>query len=65
MRQVIIIPDEEDGGYIAEVPSLPGYYSQGETVEETLANIREAIALHIADRVASGEEIPEDFAELL
>ena len=34
MRQVIFIPDLEDGGYVAEVPSLPGCYSQGETLEE-------------------------------
>ena len=44
MRQVILIPDP-DGGYVVEVPSLPGCYSQGETVEESLQNIREAIDL--------------------
>lgn len=59
MRQVIIIPDE-DGGYIAEVPSLPGCYSQGETVEETLENIKEAIELHVESIIAHGEEVPEE-----
>jgi antitoxin HicB len=57
MRQVILIPDET-GGYIVEVPSLPGCFSQGETVAEALANIREAIELHIEDMPAAGEEIP-------
>lgn len=57
MRQVILIPDE-DGGYIVEVPSLPGCYSQGETEEEALANIREAIDLHIEDMIAAGEIVP-------
>ena len=37
MRQVILYPGDEDGGWIAEVPSLPGCVSQGETKEEALA----------------------------
>ncbi len=60
MRQVILIPDRESGGYVVEVPSLPGCYSQGETVEEALANIREAMNLHIESMVAHGEEVPEN-----
>jgi len=47
MRQVIIRPGE-DGYFVAEVPSLPGCISQGESKEAALANIREAIALYIA-----------------
>jgi predicted RNase H-like HicB family nuclease len=38
-----IIHEEEDGGYWAEVPALPGCATQGETIEELLANLREAI----------------------
>ncbi|MBW4442930.1 MAG: type II toxin-antitoxin system HicB family antitoxin [Plectolyngbya sp. WJT66-NPBG17] len=45
-RTVLLYPDE-DGYIIAEVPSLPGCVSQGETREEALQNIQEAIALHI------------------
>ena len=60
-RQVILMPDET-GGYVVEVPSLPGCFSQGETVDEALANIREAIALHIESMIAHGEEVPEDFS---
>lgn len=45
-RTVLLYPDE-DGYTIAEVPSLPGCVSQGETREEALQNIQEAIALHI------------------
>jgi len=62
MRQVILIPDET-GGYTVEVPSLPGCYSQGETVDEALANIKEAIELHIESMIAHGEDVPEEFAE--
>jgi predicted RNase H-like HicB family nuclease len=65
MRQVILIPDRDSGGYVVEVPSLPGCYSQGETVEEALANIREAISLHIESIIAHGEEVPEDIAPIL
>ena len=57
MRQVILIPDET-GGYVVEVPSLPGCQSQGETEAEAMANIKEAIALHIEDMIVAGEEVP-------
>jgi predicted RNase H-like HicB family nuclease len=38
----VILHPAEEGGYWAEVPALPGCVSQGETLDETLANIREA-----------------------
>ncbi len=60
MRQVLLIPDET-GGYTVEVPSLPGCISQGDTVEEALANIQEAIELWIEDAEAHGEPIPADY----
>jgi len=47
MRQVVIYPGE-DGYFVAEVPSLPGCISQGESKEQALANIKEAIELYIA-----------------
>jgi predicted RNase H-like HicB family nuclease len=40
----IVIHEEPEGGFWAEVPALPGCYSQGETVPELLENVREAIA---------------------
>jgi len=40
----VVIHQEASGGFWGEVPALPGCYSQGETVEELLANLREAIA---------------------
>ena len=40
----MIVHAEPTGGYWGEVPTLPGCYSQGETIEELLANLREAIA---------------------
>jgi predicted RNase H-like HicB family nuclease len=43
MNVKAIIHEEEGGGYWAEVPALPGCATQGETTEELLANLREAI----------------------
>ncbi len=41
--KVVLEKDEEVGGYIVGCPSLPGCYSQGDTIEEALENIKEAI----------------------
>jgi len=46
-RFAVILTEEPDGGYCVSVPALPGCYSEGDTVEEALANIREAIAVHL------------------
>lgn len=43
MNFKVIVHEAEEGGYWAEVPALPGCASQGETMEELVANIREAI----------------------
>ncbi len=43
----VVIEEDEDGGYVAEVPSLPGCHTQGDTQEEVLKNIKEAISLSI------------------
>jgi antitoxin HicB len=62
MRQYTILleRDPEVSAYSVVVPALPGCTSMGCTLEEALANGREAIALYIEDLVASGEPIPED-----
>ena len=60
MRQVILIHDPESGGYTVTVPSLPGCLSEGDTVDEALTNIRDAIELYIEDMIADGEEVPDD-----
>lgn len=41
--KVVIEEDEEAGGYVVSCPSLPGCFSQGDTIEEALENIKEAI----------------------
>ena len=42
--QVIIEEDVEDGGYIVHCPALKGCWSQGDTIEEAIDNIKEAIS---------------------
>jgi antitoxin HicB len=56
--KVILEPDET-GGYVATCPSLAGCYSQGDTVGEALANIREAIELCLEDMRDQGGQIPD------
>ncbi|BCW93135.1 MAG: type II toxin-antitoxin system HicB family antitoxin [Acidobacteriota bacterium] len=47
MRVKVVLEASEEGGYTVYVPSLPGCISEGETVEEALRNIREAIELYL------------------
>jgi predicted RNase H-like HicB family nuclease len=49
-----------EGGYVAFVPALPGCHTQGETLEETERNVKEAIALYLDSLTAHGEAIPEE-----
>lgn len=51
--------EESEGGYVAFVPTLPGCHTQGDTLEETEANVKEAILLYIESLSAHGEPIPE------
>lgn len=47
MRFKVVLEPAEEGGYTVYVPSLPGCISEGETIEEALANIKEAIELYL------------------
>ena len=47
MDYTILIHQAEEGGFWSEVPALPGCYSQGETIDETLENTKEAIGAHL------------------
>lgn len=54
MRMTVTIDRDEDGVWIAECPSIPGCVSQGDTKDEALANIREAIELCLETRSEMG-----------
>jgi predicted RNase H-like HicB family nuclease len=47
MRFKVVLEPSDEGGYTVYVPSLPGCISEGETVQESLKNIREAIKLYL------------------
>ena len=53
----VVIEHDEDG-YFAHCPSLQGCHAQGATYEAALANLKDAVQLHIEDRIELGEPIP-------
>ena len=57
-ENTIIIHPGEEGGYWVEVPTLPGCYSQGESIDEAMRNIKEAIELHIEGLMEDHEPVP-------
>ena len=61
MKLKVIVHEAEEGGYWAEVPSLPGCVSEGDTVEEAVANLREAAEGWLA--VASDRTEPDSNGE--
>ena len=63
MQYRVLIEQDEDGVYVAEVPSLPGCISQGQTRSEAIDNIKEAIAGYIESLEARGEPIPPSVSE--
>jgi predicted RNase H-like HicB family nuclease len=56
MKLKVVLEPSDEGGYTAYVPSLPGCMSEGDTIEEATANIREAIELYL-------EPVEDDLAE--
>ncbi len=63
MKYRVLIEPDEDGIYVAECPSLPGCVSQGETRDQALRNIHEAIEGYLASLRAHGEPIPPAITE--
>ncbi|MBS1831567.1 MAG: type II toxin-antitoxin system HicB family antitoxin [Acidobacteria bacterium] len=64
MKYTVVLEREPDGGFVVTVPVLPGCVSQGDTRDEALANIRDAIDLYIEDCRAAGDPVPvEDSVE--
>ena len=57
-RFVVYLEPAEEGGYIVSAPALPGCVTQGETKEEALAMIQDAIAGYVASLKKHGEPLP-------
>ena len=64
MKFLVTLERDENGWIVVECPSLPGCVSQGRTVEEALANIREAIELNLETRRAEGIATAIEIAEV-
>lgn len=62
---VILTPDLEDGGFVAECPAIPGCISEGDTVEEAIINIRDAIEGCLAVLREQGQPLPPPTDSLL
>ncbi len=63
MKYRVIIEQDEDGIYVAEVPALPGCISQGKTRGEIITNIKEAIAVYLESLAAHNEPVPPPIHE--
>ncbi len=56
----VLIEKDEDGWFVATVPSLPGCISQGKTEEEAIKSIKEAIELHLSSLAEDGLPIKQN-----
>ncbi len=56
--QFTAVIQKDRAGYVASCPQLQGCYTQGRTYEEVVRNIRDAIRLHLEDRLALREPVP-------
>lgn len=65
MKYRVLIEQDEDGVFVAEVPALPGCISQGRTRTEATENIKEAIALYLESLSANNEALPPPITEEL
>ena len=63
MQYRVLIEQDEDGVYVADVPALPGCISQGKTRIEAIDNIKEAIAGYLESLQAHGEPVPPSITE--
>ncbi len=59
MKYPVVIHKEKDSAYGVTVPDIPGCFSCGDTFDEALTNVVEAIELHLESLVEDGEEAPK------
>ena len=63
MKYRVLVEQDEDGMFVAEVPSLPGCISQGETRADALFNIQEAIEAYLETLEAHRDSVPPSIHE--
>lgn len=59
MKFPVVLHKDQDSDYGVTVPDVPGCFSAGETMNEALENVREALALHFEGLMADGEPLPQ------
>ena len=64
MKFSILIDRDEDSGWVVECPSIPGCFSQGETREEALVNIKDAIKICLEVGAARGMPLTVEMCEV-
>lgn len=65
LKYTVVFEPSDEGGYVASVPVLPGCLSQGETFEETVKMIKDAISGYLTVLKEKGEEIPSESEEVV
>jgi predicted RNase H-like HicB family nuclease len=65
MKFRVLVEQDEDGAFVAQVPSLPGCVSQGASRREAIENVREAIELYVESLESHGDPIPPSIEEEL
>ena len=60
VKYKVVLEQAEEGGFVVTCPAVPGTVSQGDTYEEALANIKEAIELALECYREDGVQLPED-----
>ena len=63
MKYRVLIEQDEDGVFVAQVPSLPGCISEGQTRGEALENVRDAIAGYLESLAKHDEPVPPAITE--
>jgi len=63
MKYRVLITQDEDGAFVAEVPALPGCISQGDTRDDAVRNIQEAIGVYLESLKTHGEPVPPSVDE--
>lgn len=63
MKYRVLIDQDEDGMFVAEVPSLPGCISQGKTREEAVMNVKEAMVAYTESLKKHNEPVPPSITE--
>lgn len=64
LTYTVELKPQKEGGYTVTAPALPGCISEGDTAEEALKNIRDAVEEYIKSLIKHGQKVPLEFSEI-